>query len=83
MEKRQQKKQEEILLKKIKMVLDFIENAIENPAFWILGGGAIIAEVLGFIASKSFENAVSFPLWQFIILILGTLIAAAAIANRN
>lgn len=64
-------------------MFDFIEETLENPAFYLLGGGALLAEVIGFIISKKSTSIPSFPLWQFILLIIGTLIAAAIIAGRD
>lgn len=59
-----------------------LEELMESPAFWMLGGGAVIAEVLGWIISKNtMENA--FPIWQLLILIAGTLVAAAFIALKE
>lgn len=81
MERKLQKNQEEIQ-HKTKMI-DFISDALDNPAFWLLGGGAVLAEIIGFIISKKSEGLPEFPLWQFLILILGTLVAAAVFANKS
>lgn len=54
----------------------------ENPAFWILGGGAVIATIGGWIFSKkSFE--LSLPFWQLIVILLVELVAAAFFASRD
>lgn len=58
-----------------------IEEALDEPGFWILGGGAIAMEVIGYIISQSMEY--SLPFWQLIILMLGTLVAAAFFATRD
>lgn len=58
------------------------DDILDNPAFWLLGGGAVIAEVLGFIIAKKNDLDV-FPVWQFILVIIGTLIAAAFFATRE
>jgi len=60
-----------------------IEEILENPGFWMLGGGAVIAEVIGYIISKRSETLPAFPLWQFLILVVGTIIIAAIIAGRD
>ena len=54
----------------------------ESPAFWLLGGGAVVATVIGWTFSKrSMELAL--PFWQLIILILVELVAAAFFASRE
>lgn len=59
-----------------------IDELIENTGFWLLAGGGLIAEVLGYILSKrmGFE---AFPLWQLIIVMIGTVVAAAFFATRS
>jgi hypothetical protein len=57
------------------------EELLENPAFWILGGGGVAAEVLGYTMGKNMGFEV-FPLWQLLIIIAGTLGIAAFFANR-
>ena len=59
-----------------------IEELLESPGFWILGGGGTIAVVLGFIMSKRMTEF-SFPLWQLAIIIIGVLAAAAFFALRE
>ena len=59
-----------------------IDEIIESPAFWILGGGAVAMELIGFVISKRMGIG-SFPVWQIIILMLGTLVAAAFFATRE
>jgi len=58
------------------------EDIIENPAFWILGGGGVIAVVIGWIVSSKMESG-SLPTWQMLILIVGVLVAAAVFANKD
>ena len=58
------------------------EDIFENQTFWILGGGGIAMEFLGWIMGKRMGLG-SLPLWQFGILIIGTLIAAAVFANQD
>ena len=60
-----------------------IEEILENPAFWILAGLGVGAELLGFIISNKSENLPAFPVWQFLILVLGTIIIAAVFASRD
>ena len=59
-----------------------LEEALESPAFWILGGGGIAMEIVGFVIAKK-SGMAAFPLWQFGVLIVGTLIAAAVFALRD
>lgn len=61
------------------MVLDEI---LESPAFWILGGFGIVAELLGFIISKKM-GIEAFPLWQLVIIMIFTLGVAAFFALRD
>lgn len=58
-----------------------IEEALDEPGFWILGGGGIAMEVIGYIISKSMEY--SLPIWQLLILMAGTLLAAAFFATKD
>ncbi len=59
-----------------------LDEIIESPAFWILGIGGVSMEILGYtIASKMDMGA--FPMWQFLILIIGTLGAAAFFALQD
>jgi hypothetical protein len=59
-----------------------IEELMESPEFWILGGGGTAMVLLGWIASKKLDMG-SFPLWQLLILIAGVLIASAVFALRD
>lgn len=59
-----------------------IEEVFESPAFWILGGLGIGAEILGFIIAKK-SGMMAFPIWQLIILMAGTLVAAGFFALRD
>ena len=63
-------------------MIDFFQEAFENPGFWILAGGAVAMELIGWIISKRMMEH-SFPLWQMIIVMAGTVIAAAFFANRG
>ncbi len=58
-----------------------LEEALDEPGFWILGVGGIAMEVIGFIISKKMEY--SLPVWQLLILMAGTLIAAAFFATKD
>lgn len=60
-----------------------LDDVLNNPAFWILAGIGVVAEVIGFIISKKSENLPAFPLWQFLILVFGTIIIAAVFASRD
>ena len=59
-----------------------IDEVLEAPAFWILGGGGVAMELIGFVISKRMGMG-TFPIWQIIILMLGTLIAAAFFATKD
>ena len=59
-----------------------LDDIVNNPAFWILGGGGVAMELVGWIMGKRMGLG-SFPIWQLFILIIGTLIAAAIFANRD
>ena len=60
----------------------FIDEAFEEPAFWILGGGGVATEILGWSVSKRMGMG-SFPVWELIVLMLGTLVAAAFFATKD
>jgi len=55
---------------------------LEEPGFWILGGGAVAATVIGYIASRKM-GWVPIPLWQMGVLIIVEVIAAAVFASRG
>lgn len=59
-----------------------IDEVLESPAFWLLGGGGTIAVILGYIASKRM-GLVALPFWQMIVIIIGILIASAFFALRE
>ena len=59
-----------------------ISEALESPAFWILGGGGTIAVLAGYIISKRMSEF-SFPLWQLAVIIIGVLAAAAFFALKD
>lgn len=59
-----------------------LEEALEEPAFWLLGGGAVIAELIGWAISKK-ALGFAFPFWQLAFLLLGTIVAAAFISLRD
>lgn len=59
-----------------------IDEIIESPAFWILGAGGLIAEVMGYIMSKRMGWELM-PFWQLMVIMLGTLAAAAFFATRE
>ncbi len=60
-----------------------VEDTLENPAFWILAGLMVVAEIIGFIWSNRSENLPAFPVWQFLVLVLGTIVIAAVFASRD
>ncbi len=59
-----------------------IEEALESPAFWILAALGVVAETIGWVMSRSWESG-GMPVWQFIVLVLATIIAAAVFATRG
>ena len=59
-----------------------LDDVLDNPAFYILAGIGVTAEVIGFIISKK-SGIGAFPLWQFLILVAGTIVIAAVIASRD
>ena len=59
-----------------------MDEILENPLFWLLGGGGLAAELLGYIVSKRMGME-AFPLWQLIVVMLGTLVAAAFFALKD
>ena len=59
-----------------------IEEIMESPGFWILGGGGTIAVLLGYIMSKRITEF-AFPLWQLIVIIIGVLAASAFFALKD
>ena len=59
-----------------------LEEALDEPGFWILGGLGIAAEVIGFIISKK-SMEFSLPIWQLLILMAGTIVAAAFFATKD
>ena len=59
-----------------------LEEALDEPGFWILGGGGIAMVILGWtISKKTMEFAL--PIWQMIILMVGILVAAAYFSMRD
>jgi len=58
-----------------------LDDLLNNPGFWILGGGGVAMEIVGWIISKRMMEY-SFPIWQLGVMIIGTLIAAAIFANK-
>ena len=59
-----------------------IEEILESPAFWLLGCGGVAAEILGYIWSRN-QGWVVMPLWQLIVMIIGTLLASAFFATKE
>jgi len=59
-----------------------INEVLESPGFWLLGGGGTIAVILGYIMSKRMTESV-FPLWELAIIIITVLIASAFFATKD
>lgn len=62
-------------------MVDF-DEIFTSPAFWILGAGGVAMEIIGFMIAGRTGMA-TFPLWEKIVLVLGTLVAAAFFATRD
>jgi uncharacterized protein (DUF983 family) len=58
-----------------------LEEALDEPGFWILGGGGVAMVILGWILSRNMEY--SLPIWQLVVLIVGILIAAAYFSTKD
>jgi uncharacterized protein (DUF983 family) len=61
--------------------MSFIEEALDEPGFWILGGGGVGMVILGWIISRGMEY--SLPLWQLIALIITILLASAYFSTKD
>lgn len=59
-----------------------VDEILESPAFWLLGGGGLAAELLGYIMSKRMGMD-AFPLWQLLVVMVGTVVIAAFFALRE
>lgn len=59
-----------------------IEEVLESPGFWILGGGGVAAIVLGYTWGRN-QGWEVMPFWQLIVMIIGTLLAAAYFATKE
>jgi len=59
-----------------------IDEVLESPGFYILAGLGIGAELVGWIYGRKMMD-ISMPIWQLIVLIIGTLIASAVFASRD
>ena len=59
-----------------------ISETLENPAFWILGGGGTIAVLVGWIMSKR-AGWMSLPFWQVMVMVAAVVIASAFFANQE
>lgn len=58
-----------------------IDELMESPLFWVTGGLGVAMELLGWIISKRMMEY-SFPVWQLLIMIAGTIAAAAFFALK-
>ena len=58
-------------------------DVIMSPGFILLGGGAILATVMGYAWGKSFDSGLTWPLWQLLVIILAELVAAYFFAARG
>lgn len=61
--------------------MDFAE-AFETPGFWILAGGGIAMELIGYIFAKR-AGLAAFPMWQLILVMLVTVLAAVFFTTRD
>lgn len=62
--------------------MDFLIEALDELGFWILGGGGITMVLIGWIVGKKMGFG-SFPVWQLLIIMVGTLIAAAYFVTKD
>lgn len=63
------------------MAFDF-EEAFESPGFWILAGLGIAAEVIGYVISKR-TGIAAFPVWQLILVMIVTVLAAVFFSTQD
>lgn len=61
--------------------MSFIEDALDSEGFYILAGIGLGAEIIGFLFSK--KIGYTFPIWQFLVLMAGTLVACAFFATKD
>lgn len=59
-----------------------IEEVLESTGFWILAVMGVAAVTIGWIMSKGWESG-AIPVWQFLIMVIGVIIAAAVFASRG
>jgi hypothetical protein len=59
-----------------------LEDVMESPGFWILGGGGTVAVVLGYIFSKRMD-IMPMPLWQIALTIIVVWVAAMFFSMNN
>lgn len=55
---------------------------LEEPGFWILGGGAVAMTMIGYIMSRKM-GWIPLPWWQLAILLVVEIVAAAFFASRS
>ena len=59
-----------------------MDEILESPGFWILGIGGLAAEVMGYMWSRN-QGWVTMPIWQLLVMMLVTLVAAAFFATKE
>ena len=59
-----------------------LDEIFSNAGFWLLGGGAVAATMIGYIYSVN-NMDYALPIWQLIILIVVELIAAAVFSSQD
>ena len=59
-----------------------LDEALDEPGFYILGGLGTAAVLVGWIISKK-SMEFSLPIWQLLILIVGILVASAFFATKD
>ena len=59
-----------------------ISEILESPGFWILGAGGLIAEIMGYIMARNMSLEMM-PFWQLLVIMAGTLVAAAFFAMKE
>lgn len=59
-----------------------LDDILNNAGFWLLGGGAVSATVIGYIMAKRMDM-MPLPIWQLIAMIVVEIVAAAYFSNKD
>lgn len=58
-----------------------LEEALEEPGFYILAGLGVVCELIGFILAR--KMGTPWNIWTFLILVVGTIVASAFFATKE